>query len=505
MPRRWREALRDAGLLHRPVRAASAAAWVLFRYGPSLYSVAAWSALRFPHAPAVVDERESVAYRELVRRADAAAQRLSEDAAGATRVGLLCRNHVPFVVALLATQRLGLTAVLLNTTCSPQQTLEVARRERLSFLIVDGDLMPALRASDARLRCGAVSVVAAPSSLRVRAPHRGTGRIVLLTSGTTGPAQVVKRRVESLALLRTMAALLRELPLRAGASTLLTVPAFHGHGLAALAASLALGGTLHVFRRGSAPAYWQCLRDARIEVLVLVPTVLHRLMDVPGGSLPDLRAVVTGSAPLSAALARRALARFGAVLFNMYGTSEHGSLTLATPLQLVAAPASVGKALPGVRLRVRRDDGSEAAPGEDGSVVVGQGGAWSATGDRGCFNASGWLSLSGRDDDILNCGGESVSPRLIEERIEALPYVRECAVAGEPSEEYGQRVVAFVVPDDRARRVTSANVLRDLERLLPRTFRPARVVLVTALPRNAAGKLVRRDLGAWSGNATSDV
>lgn len=321
---------------------------------------------------------------------------------------------------------------------------------------------------------------------------------MLLSSGSTGPPKAVRREVSPAPLLPTLTALLNGPELRARAPTLLTIPLFHGHGLMTLGLCLAMGAPLHLFARGTPELYWQALTERDIEVLVLVPTVLYRLLETPSpGRAGRLRTIVCGSAPLGAGLATRALSRFGPVLSNLYGGSEFGLVSLATPGHLLAAPDSVGSVLPGVRVSVRRADGTPAPFGEvvvRGSMATGRPGSGQGTGDLGRLTPSGRLTLAGRLDDLLIIGGENVSPEAVEARIAELGYVRECAVVGVPSEEYGQALAVLIVLHGGQGGVTRERVELDLRSRLPRMLRPARVTFVEELPRNALGKLVRRRL-----------
>ncbi|BDP43948.1 acyl-CoA synthetase (plasmid) [Deinococcus aetherius] len=501
------DALRAAGrtgLLHpNPGRAAWLWLALTVRHGVSLYSVAAWSAARFPDAPALVEPEGTTTFRGLAQQADLIADALAGRVRPGGSVGLLGRNHATFVATLLACGRLGLRAVLLNTSFSARQTLEVCGAQALDLLVVDDEFVPGLRALGAGVPLWPTSGVRALRREEVprRPARRRRGSIVILSSGSTGPPKAVRRNVNPAELLPTLTALLDRLRLRARAPTLLTIPLFHGHGLMTLGLSLAMGAPLHLFARGTPEAYWRALVQGDIEVLVLVPTVLYRLLETPSPEPAGrLRTIVCGSAPLGADLATRALSRFGPVLYNLYGGSEFGLVSLATPEGLLAAPDSVGDVLPGVRVLIRRPDGTPAPPGEVGEVVVrggmvtGEPSPGTRTGDLGQLSPSGRLTLAGRRDDLLIVGGENVSPEAVEARIAELGYVRECAVVGLPSEEYGQALAALLVLHPGHPRVTRETVEADLRPLLPRMLRPARIAFVEELPRNALGKLVRRQL-----------
>ncbi|MFB9994877.1 AMP-binding protein [Deinococcus oregonensis] len=476
-------AISQTGLLgSRPAQALAQLGTALAQHGSSLYTLAVWAARRQPGAVALVDDDGPTTYRELVARADAIATHLPTPS---RRVGLLCRNHLTFVATLLACGRLGVDAVLLNTTFSPKEVAAVCASQRLSLLVCDDAFAEGLSLEGVMLL--PVSSLATLET-RISPRRRGSikpsgGSITILTSGSTGTPKAVQRGAGGLALWPTMTALLQQLPLRAGAPTLLTLPLFHGHGLATLCVSLLLGAPLYVFSRSRPEDHWRCLAEENIEVLVLVPTILHRLLNRPEPfNLPALRGIICGSAPLPGALAERTQRALGPVLYNLYGSSEAGLISLATPLHLLAAPGTVGRVLPGAAVQIEAGEvwvRSGLTPAQD----------WLGTGDLGSLGASGLLFLAGRTDDLLICGGENVSPEQIEARIAQLPEVLECAVVGVPDAEYGQCLHAFIVLKPEA--VYPTDLERDLARLLPRTLRPRQITLLAALPRNAVGKLMR--------------
>ncbi|OLV16565.1 AMP-binding protein [Deinococcus marmoris] len=457
--------------------------WTVFRHGPTLYALVAWNAHQMPNAVALVDENGSLTYADLLARADAMAAALAHRIKPGEAVGLLCSNSADSVAALLACVRIGARTVLLNTSFSATEIGRVGREQRLRLLICDGDWPERLREEvEAGLTVLTLAELkpANAKSPPLRLPR--IGPLVLLTSGSTGTPKAVRSRVGLRAGLRMAGALLDALPLRAGAPTLLPLPLFHGHGLATLGMGLAMGAPLHLCRPNTQDL-WRTLQMEGIEVLVLVPTLLHRLLDVPGTqAAPTLRAIICGSAPLGASLATIALDHFGDVLFNLYGSTETGLISLATPADLIAAPGSVGRTLPGVNLELRGEVGRVIVNGHD-------------TGDLASRDAAGRLTLHGRADELLICGGENVFPASLEERIVALDAVAECAVVGVPCTEFGTGIHAFIVPKPGCE-ITPEQIQDELRPLLPRMFRPQKITLLDALPRTQTGKLLRSRLPA---------
>jgi acyl-CoA synthetase (AMP-forming)/AMP-acid ligase II len=433
------------------------------------------------------------------------------------RVGILCRNSLVFVEALLACGRAGADAVLLSTMFAVEQLTHLCESERLDLLICDDEFCPQVTTLEARfpgLNGRVVSTAAlidenldALPRLGRPAPLRGlvrkAGAIVIMTSGTSGPARAVRHRPTLRQILRTVTALLDQLRPKRGEPTLLTIPLLHGHGLATLGMSLALAAPLFVFPRARAEDLLICIAQNQIRVVVLVPTILHRLLEAGmEGGTTSVRQVICGSAPLTASLATQGIERLGPVLFNLYGSTEAGLISLATPEDLRVAPASVGRTLPGVSVDLQASDAGSVGPGQigrlrvRGELVQGQADAGEAvdTGDLAHFGEDGRLYLDGRADDMLICGGENVLPKTIEDVIDRRPYVLASAAVGVPSVEYGQSVHLFVELRTGFGDISEAAIADDVKACLPPVLRPAGITIVTALPRGPSGKILRRQL-----------
>lgn len=489
-----------------PVRAVWHLLRSVFQHGPTLYALAAWTAARHPERPALHDGTVALSFHDLLRATQGCAAHLASLGVGRTvrKVGLLSENHAGMVTALLACPRLGADVLLLNTSLSTRELAVLCQRERVDLLLCDP--ASAQRQPDLSRHLGMPLAqfpdVGTSAPTGRLPPRRRAGRLLLLTSGTTGTPKVL-RQGRPWRAVRSGLAVLAGLGVRHGERVDLTLPLYHGHGLSTFALSVALGASLSVRPRFDARDTWSRVNGGHVDVLVLVPTILHRLLQAaPEGTVrpPALRAIISGSGPLSEELADETLTRFGPVLHNLYGTSEAGILTLATPLGLLAAPHSVGHALPGIDLAVRPLPGD---PQGVGAVWV-RGGLtgtrWANTGDLGRLDG-GQLTLHGRQDDLLICGGENVYPDVLERRIAGMAPVEECAVCGCPDAEYGQAVALFVVLSPGA---TAAQVMDALQGL-PRRFRPKVITAVPHLPRTPLGKLQRHALRSSMTTACDDV
>ncbi|GGB56443.1 class I adenylate-forming enzyme family protein [Deinococcus soli (ex Cha et al. 2016)] len=451
----WTAARATGALGERPTRAVLSLLRCLGREGPTLAGVVAWQARRAPERLALSDGTKDLTYGELHARVQERAQAWRGAHPPGTLVGLECGGgQVAFVVDLLAGLRLGWRVVPL---APGRADMGLASPPPSSSPPVAG-------------RGGWV-------------PPRA-GRPVLMTSGSSGAARLVRSAVRPMAALRVAGALLDALRPHRDAGVVLPLPLWHGHGLATLALALGVGAPLHLRAGASPEAIWTTLETVDAEVLAVVPTVLHRLLAVPGNA-HRLRVVLSGSAPLSPELAAATRARLGDVLFDAFGSTELGVLSLATPADLRAAPGSVGQPLPGVTVRIA-PDGRVLARGllrRD----------WHPTGDLGVLDASGRLTLRGRADDLMMIGGENVWPAQLEAALLAVPGIVACAVLPVPCAEYGQRPVAFVEGD-----VDEAALHAFAQSQWPRRLRPVRWVL-GPLPRTPLGKVARGDLRSGLG------
>ena len=468
------------------------------RYGLTYGALAALAAARDPGGVAMVDDDGAMTNAELDRRADELAASLP---AGVRRVGVLCRNGRAFAVAVVAVSRAGADVVLLNSDLAGPEVDAVVESESVALVLVDGDDLPVptSRVEVVDLR-GQPAAEAAPRAKR-SGTRRRRGRIVVLTSGTTGPArgaQLSRTRIDQAIPVTT---LVHRVPWRRGAPMVLTTPLFHGFGLGFLAVGLALGLPVVVSRRLDIEAVAASVAHAPGCVLVGVPPVLSRVAAV-GRAAPA--AVVSGAGVLHPTVASRVMSAFGPVLFNLYGSSEEGWSTLATPADLLAAPGTIGRPAAGIRIEVLDADGSRVAPGEVGHICVSgrlrfahyTGGArrrhlagLSDSGDLGHRDPSGRLFVDGRADDMVVTGGENVFLGEVEDVLLRHPAVADVRVDAVPDEEYGVRLEAYAVPaaDLDADDLAESLLLHAAEHLA-RFKRPRRVHVVESLPQTASGK-----------------
>lgn len=492
----------------------------LRRFGPTLAGGFASAADRAPDRVAVVDETSSLTFRQLVSRSTAIARGMAALGIGEDdTVAILSPNEVPFVEALVATSRLGADAVLLSTFMSAEQVARVVEREKVRLVFVHPDLQGQLAEAPADL----VVVTTRPApdggldldkltNAQADLPRKQRrGRIIILTSGTTGVPKSARRPAPSS--LGPVASMLSGIPLRAGGRTLIASPLFHTWALGMLQLAPALVSTVVLRKRPDPEVLLDALASHRCTAMVAVPVIYDRMVQLPAEvraryDTSSLRIAASSGAALPHDLVLRFHAAFGDVLHNLYGATEVSWATIAGPRDLVEAPGTVGRAPFGTRLVILDDDNQPLPAGRVGRVFVGNsllfdgysdGGdrprhaGLVATGDRGYLDRDGRLMLSGREDGIVNTGGEKVYPEEVEQALCGMPGVREVAVRGWPDPQMGQQVVAYVVPEPDVT-IDAESVQGWARTRLSRFAVPRTVMFVESLPRTPTGKVVPRML-----------
>ncbi|WP_069760454.1 FadD7 family fatty acid--CoA ligase [Streptomyces sp. LUP47B] len=478
----------------------------------------------------VTGERVHLSYRGLAFLAEDVAARLG--GAGlrpGDAVGLICANTAEFVVGLLGAARAGLVAAPLDPALPGSQLsarlMALGARAVLLDPSTSGVVPLPVPAWPLRVdvsRAGTAAVVLEPGVCEVSQGGGAAGELsdrdalVLFTAGTTARAKMVPLTHANVA--ASVRNICATYELGPGDATVAVMPFFHGHGLfAALLASLASGGCVLLPERGrfSAGTFWDDMRAVGATWFTAVPAIHEILLDrsereYPGPQAPPLKFVRSCSAPLNTATQRALERTFGAPLLSAYGMTESSHQATSEPLPQRGAlrQGSVGRPT-GVEVRVV-DRGGHACPvGVEGEVWV-QGptvargyladgdesartfvDGWLRTGDLGALDEDGYLSLTGRIKNLINRGGEKISPEHVEDILAGCPGVAAAAVFAVPDGVYGQRVGAAVVVRE-ADGIGREEILRYCRDRLAAFEVPDRLELVAALPYTAKGGLDRK-------------
>ncbi|MFA4927312.1 MAG: AMP-binding protein [Patulibacter sp.] len=496
-------------------------------YGPTPAAGYTVNAIRRPDRLAIIDDAGQLTFREVHERSNALARQLQ--ALGVREgdgVAIMCRNHRGFVESLVAASKLGAHQLLLNTMFSGPQIRDVLDREQpvavlydeeFHGLVGDDGSRQLVAWADPTVEPRASDVVFAEDLIAqgVTAdltPPREVGRMVILTSGTTGtPKGAARQQPRSL---DPAAQILSRMPLKGEQRIMLAAPMFHSWGYLHFTMGFALGSTLVMQRRFTPEGTLEAIATHRCEVLPVVPVMLQRILDLPDErlasyDLSSLRIVALSGSALPGALALRGMDRLGDVLYNLYGSTEVGWATIATPEDLRAAPGTAGKAPRGTTVRIYDDQGRPVTtPGVTGRIFVGNdmrfdgytgGGGKDAidgllsSGDVGHFDAEQRLFVDGRDDDMIVSGGENVFPREVEDLLADHPAVKEVAVVGVPDPQWGEALKAVVVLHDGAT-LTPDEIAALVKANLAAYKVPRRIEFIDELPRNGTGKVLKREL-----------
>jgi fatty-acyl-CoA synthase len=519
--------MREAGVLGvlRPDKAAKMGA-TFVRWGASPATGIAISAIEHPDETAIIDERGSLSFEEVHRRSNALARAFAQmGIRHGDGIGIMCRNHRGFVDATLASAKLGASALYLNTMFAGPQLAEVMRREGPKILIHDEEFTALLEEVDPEIERliawtdgepGAPtldSLIAANDDSNLKPPP-DPARFIILTSGTTGTPKGAQR--SSPEGLLPIAALVDKIPYRSLDKMMVAAPLFHSWGFVHFGAiGMLTSSTLVLRRRFDPEDTLRAVQEHRADVLVVVPVMIQRILQLPPEvldryDLSSLRVTSLSGSALPGELAIEWMDRFGDSIYNLYGSTEVAYATIATPEDLRAAPGTAGKPPRGTVVKLYDEEGREVPRGAVGRIFVGNEMAFEgytggggkdviggllSTGDVGHFDEGGRLFIDGRDDEMIVSGGENVFPREVEDLLADHDAVAEVAVIGVEDDEFGQRLKGFVVlagdveisPDD----------LRGHVKAHLAAFKvPREIEFLAELPRNATGKILKRELHA---------
>ncbi|MBC6445570.1 AMP-binding protein [Actinokineospora xionganensis] len=475
------------------------------------------AAAREPGKTAVIDPTGRRTFGEIADRSGRLAEGLRELGVRAgSKVGILARNHAMFIESLVAFGKLGADVVMLNTALSAEQVVEVVRRHRVKVLVVDDEFagkVDYLPVTVTRLWTGSKSPtlesVIAENEPGTFTPPKEPGRLIVMTSGTSGTPKGARRPTPPG--LGSAAMVLSRIPMKVGDSVLIAAPIFHSWGLVGVQIGMVLRATLSLQRTFDAEATLRAIEKHRITTLFVVPIMLQRMLALPDHvreryDTSSLRIVASSGSAIPGTVVTGFMDVFGDILYNFYGSTEVSAGAIATPADLRAAPTTAGRSPLGSTLGILGPDGEQVPPGSVGRIFVGNDMLFDGytdgvareirhqlmdTGDRGYFDADGRLFVSGRDDEMIVSGGENVFPRPVEEVLSALPQVDDVAVVGVPDDEYGQRLAAYLVLRAGAR--LDAELVRSyVHQRLARFSVPRDVLFVDELPRNPTGKVLKR-------------
>jgi acyl-CoA synthetase (AMP-forming)/AMP-acid ligase II len=431
-------------------------------------------------------------------------------ASGARTVVYLGGNGPAFPVALFAAATCGVPFLPLNYRLGDDQLTEIMARQDAPLVLTD---TPRLAGGRPSLGLGEFL---AETRRRPDAEAPDVGEldpeapaVLLMTSGTTAAPKsaVLRHRHLTSYVLGSVDFMSANEP----DATIVSVPPYHIAAVANLLSNIYAGRRIVYLDHFTAAEWLDCVEAQRVTHAMVVPTMLVRIVDElnrTGRRAPSsLRSLSYGGAKISANVLLDALRLFPDTGFvNAYGLTEtassvavlgpedHRAAVASHDPEVRARLGSVGRALPAVEIEVHDDHGQPCGPGEVGNIVV-RGpqvaGEYRESGTR--LAADGWLPTRDRSDDTIIRGGENIAPSEIESVLAAHPAIAESAVAGVPDEEWGQRIVAFVVLRPGAH-ADAAELAAFVRGRLRSSKTPDEFVVVPVLPTTPTGKILRRSL-----------
>jgi long-chain acyl-CoA synthetase len=457
------------------------------------------------------------------------------------QVALLLRNDFAFFEASYGAMTLGASPVPLNWHLTAEEIAYVLDDCGAKALVAHADLLTESVLSV----CGNVEILAVDTppeiaaAYRVPAPRtsspggiiewsawlsghaewheapRAVSGPMFYTSGTTGRPKGVKRKSappEVIASIERRTALAWGFD-KAPARAVMTGPMYHSAPNAYGMQVVRLGGLLVLQPRFDAEDLLALIERHGITHLHMVPTMFVRLLALSETTrnaydLSSLRFVTHGSAPCPPEVKRQMVEWWGPILHEYYAMTEIGLTTSSSTEEWLSHPGSVGRALPGVDLKIIDDNGATCADGATGEICVRSEtttrftyhraedkteavrlGDYVATGDVGHLDAEGFLYISDRKTDMVISGGVNIYPAEIEHELIGFPNVRDCAVFGVPDEEFGERLIAVIEP---AGEIAEASLRTWLKGRIAGYKLPREILFAASLPREDSGKIKKR-------------
>ncbi|MGZ8746231.1 MAG: acyl-CoA ligase FadD12 [Mycobacterium sp.] len=507
------------------------------RVGMTATSGFATAAQRCPDRPGLIDERGTLTWKQIDDRCDALAAALqaqpggapsSDVAAGAApkTIAVMCRNHRGFIEALVGSNRIGSDVLLLNTSFAGPALAEVVEREGADTVIYDEEFTEIVdRALEGRSDTTRIlawtdrtdapltvdNLIERHAGQRPR-PSERKSDIILLTSGTTGTPKGARRSAGSGGT-GDLKAVLDRTPWRAEEPIVIVAPMFHAWGFSQLLFAALLACPIVTRRKFDPEATLDLIDRYGATGLAVVPVMFDRIMDLPDDvrnrhSGRSLRFATASGSRMRPDVVIKFMDQFGDVIYNNYNATEAGMIATATPADLRAAPDTAGKPADGTEIRILDETSNEVPTGEVGQIFVRSGTLFDgytsgttkdfhegfmASGDMGYLDAQGRLFVVGRDDEMIVSGGENVYPIEVEKALVAHQDVAEAAVLGVDDEQYGQRLVAFVVLEAGAS-TTTDDLKQHVRDNLANYKVPREITVLDELPRGSTGKILRDEL-----------
>jgi fatty-acyl-CoA synthase len=455
---------------------------------------------------------------------------------GGDRVALMLPNGIEYLVAQQALMRIGCTAVQIGYRLKAAEIAYILANAEPKATIVAAAFASAMAEARAEANVGggvlvvgplrpdeaiaggedyARAIAGEPGDAPPKVSGADGGGVMVYTSGTTGKPKGATRKFKQTGL-DAVADMVQQVGMRHDDRHLCVCPLYHSAAPAFVQIMLSFGATVVLMNHFEPEAALALIQREQITCSMMVPTMLVRMCALPKPvreryDTSSLRWIMSGAAPLSTETARQVGDQFGRVLWNFYGATETGLVTLAGPDDHVARPGTIGRKLRGNQIRLLAEDGTEAPVGAVGEfyarnsmLIAGyhknadatssaQKDGYFSVGDLARVDADGFYYLESRKHDMVISGGVNIYPREIEDHLNTHPSILEVAVVGVPDPEWGETLKAFVVLR-QGMSITESELAEYCKAALADYKRPRKVAFLDELPRNPTGKVLKREL-----------
>lgn len=482
------------------------------------------AAAKYATRPAIVDAQQPLSYAELDSLSDRiAAGLLERGIRSGDHVGLYGINSAIFVAIYLGIQKAGATVVPINLLLNPEEVAWILNDAEVKLLFYNEPFSPAVTAIRTTLP-GIENFICVeqelPTLLQSSIVNHQSSidpdsvAVIIYTSGTTGHpkgAMLTHRNIVSDALCATKALKPRELDER----FLVVLPMFHAFAaMAGIVIPLLNGCSLVPVPKFEPALTADLIEKTGTTIFLGVPSMYSLLLRLPErhtAQIQKLRFCVSGGAAMPMEVMNQFEKRFGVLIYEGDGPTECSPVTCVNPIEGLRKPQSVGPAIPGVEMKIMDETGKEKPYGEVGEICV-RGpnvmkgywkqpeetaksffGDWFRTGDLGTEDDDHYFYIVDRIKDMVIVNGMNVYPRVVEEILYKHEAVREAAVIGQPHKLHGEVPVAYVALKEGFQ-TQESDIRTFCAGHLGRHEVPKKVVFVKELPKNAAGKIVKREL-----------
>lgn len=442
---------------------------------------------------------EELSYRDLSRRVAGVATRLQVMLPAQAVTLICCPNSLDFPPAFLGALAAGCAAFPISTECPARELQRAADRAGATLVIGNDAVLRAVGVGDRQCLSLRELHEAQAETWPVGCSVGTRTRLLLLSSGSTGMPKIVCRSGDALDAVSDQ--MCRAIDICPMDRLLATVPLCHSYGIEhGLLAPLWAGATAHLCRGLDLPLVLRELSTGGITVVPGVPSMFEMLTQVGDGfPLSSVRAAYAAGAPLPASISNSFAQKYGVRITQLYGATEIGSVAYSDPRRAEFDPASVGRPMDGVNIRIA-DDGQvwisarsmfSGYMGENQSPIVD---GFFPTGDLGRIDEHGNLTITGRIKLLIDIGGLKVNPQEVEEVLRQHPDVGDCVITPVRQSETILRLKAIVTPK-YAGQTLDVESLRQFARERLTTHKVPRLFEVRAsLPRTATGKLSREKI-----------